>query len=155
METGELDDFYHDAILDHSHDPRNAEALVNPNLSGRAVNPFCGDEVDLQINLDGQRVSEVGVQGQGCSINQASSSLLSQTMCGRSVEDIEVITDLFKRMLGDKTLSNEESKLLGDLTALAGVRKFPVRLKCVLLAWSALEEALGGVAGRCTTVCRK
>ena len=148
METGELDDLYRDAILDHSRNPRNPEPLVNPDLSGRAVNPFCGDEVDLQINLDKGRVSRVGEQGQGCSINQATSSLLSEVLRGKSIEEIAVVADLFKRMMGGETLSDGESGALGDLTALAGVREFPIRIKCALLAWSALEEALDGLARR-------
>ena len=148
METGELDDLYRDAILDHSRNPRNSGPLVNPDLSGRAVNPFCGDEVDLQINVEEGRVSRVGEQGHGCSINQATSSLLSEALRGKSIEEIEVVADLFKRMMGGETLSDGESKQLGDLTALGGVREFPVRIKCALLAWSALEEALDGLARR-------
>ena len=142
MKLNDLDDLYRDTILDHCRHPRNPDQLDNPDVSGTAVNPFCGDEVALQISLDGGRVSLVGVQGVGCSINQASSSMLSEAVYGRALEDIGALSDLFKDMMSGATSSKQELEELGDLKSLAGVIKYPVRIKCALLAWSALEEAI-------------
>ena len=142
MDLSDLDDLYRDAILDHCRRPRNHDPLEDPDISGQAVNPFCGDEVALQLVLDDGRVSRVGVQGAGCSINQASASMLSEIAAGRSIEEIDALSTLFKSMMGGYSPSEEELARLGELRALSGVLRFPVRIKCALLAWSALDEAL-------------
>ena len=142
MEINQLNELYRDPILDHCRRPRNPDLLESPDVSGQSVNPFCGDEVDLQIVLDGSRVSGVGVQGRGCSINQASASMLSEAISGKTIGEMEALADVFKGMMRDAEPSQEELDRLGDLRALAGVREFPVRIKCALLAWSALEEGM-------------
>ena len=142
MEYDELDDLYRDIILDHCRNPRNAQPLDDPDVAGRAVNPFCGDEVDLQIDLNSDHVAHVGVQGRGCSINQATASMLSEAIDGKSVDEIVATAELFKSMMDGSTLSPEPLARLKDLHALSGVRQFPVRIKCALLAWSALEDAI-------------
>ena len=148
MELPNLDDLYRDAILDHCRHPRNSNPLESPDISAQAINPFCGDEVDIQITLDGGRVSRVGAQGRGCSINQASTSMLSEALVGKTIEEIQALSELFRSMMRGAKRSKEELERLGDLQALYGVQEFPVRIKCALLPWSALEEALGNVHPR-------
>jgi nitrogen fixation NifU-like protein len=142
MELDDLDDLYRDAVLDHCRHPRNHDPLQDPDITGQAVNPFCGDEIALQLVLDDGRVSRIGVQSVGCSINQASASMLSEAAAGRSIEEIESLSALFRSMMRGSTPFGEEIGRLGNLCALSGVQKFPVRVKCALLAWSALDEAL-------------
>ena len=142
MEFDELDDLYGDAILDHCRHPRNHTEIEHPTLSGKAVNPFCGDEVTLQIDMEDGRVSSVGVQGVGCAINQATSSMLSEAIKGQAFPVVEETADLFRRMMSSADLSEKELERLGELKTLAAVREYPVRIKCALLAWSAIEEAI-------------
>ena len=142
MESVELEDLYSETVLEHCRHPRNRDVIEAPDISGRAVNPFCGDEVDLQIALDGDRVSGVGLQAVGCSINQASASMLSEAIAGRSLEEVDSTGELFRKMMAGPTLSGRSLERLGGLTALSDVQKVPVRIKCALLAWSALEEAI-------------
>ena len=143
MELPQLDDLYRDSILNHRRNPRNSGELDNATIIGDSVNPFCGDEIHLQIDLgsDG-RVQQVGLQSEGCSINQASSSMLSEALDGRTLEETDSLKALFKRMMGGNVLTEDELDSLGDLRALVGVLQFPVRIKCALLSWSALEEAI-------------
>ena len=142
MELDELDRLYGDPILDHCRNPRNHDQLPDPDLLGASINPFCGDEVDLQIILDGSRASPVGVQGRGCSINQASASMLSEVIEGRTIKEMESLSELFRGMMRGDEPSEHELGRLGDLGALSAVRRYPIRIKCALLAWSALEEAI-------------
>ena len=142
MEPNQLDELYGDAILAHRRHPRNHKKLETPDITGHAVNPFCGDEVDLQIVLDDDRVSKVGAQGVGCSINQAVVSMLSEAIDRKSLEEVEALSGLFQAMMGGSPPSEEDLERLGDLKTLSAVRQYPVRIKCALLAWTALEEAI-------------
>ena len=151
MESDELDDLYRDAILDHNRNPRNRQPLDHPDGSAHAVNPFCGDEVELQLATAGGRITNVGVQAIGCSINKATASMLSEAINGASIEDIAGLAHLFRETMTNSDRSGDDADRLGELTALAGVRKFPVRIKCALLAWDALEDALGEVGGPSTS----
>ena len=147
MARDELDDLYDDSILDHCRHPRNSARLDSPDATGRAVNPFCGDEVDLQIEMGGDRITGVGVQGLGCSINQAAASMLSEAIAGRSVAEAESIAALFRGMMRGTVVSEADARRIGDLTALQGVLAFPVRIKCALLPWTALDDALEVLGG--------
>ena len=142
MVVNDLDDLYRDPILDHCRHPRNPDLVESPDLSGQAVNPFCGDEVDLQIVLDNGHVARVGAQGRGCAINQASTSMLSEAIRGKTIKEIEELSNRFKEMMRGPEPSEVEIQGLDDLRSLSGVRQFPVRIKCALLCWSALEEAI-------------
>ena len=148
MELNDLDDLYRDPVLDHCRHPRNQDPIEDPDLAAEAVNPFCGDEVALQVALDGDRVSRVGVQSQGCSINQASASMLSEAITGKSIGEVLDLSASFEGMMRSPDTPDEEVQRLGELRALAGVREFPVRIKCALLAWSALEDATEGYRRR-------
>lgn len=147
MVINDLDDLYRNPILDHCRHPRNPDPIDEPDTAGRAVNPFCGDEVDLQIVLDDGRVSGVGVQGRGCSINQASASMLSEAITGKTIDEIDDLAALFKRTMRDPGSSGDDLEHLDDLSALSGVRQFPVRIKCALLAWTALHDAIESYRG--------
>ena len=146
MGPSDLDELYDLRILDHSRAPRHAERIEAPDTEGSAVNPFCGDEAHIQLTLDEGRVAGIGVQSIGCSINRASASMLSEVVLWRSLEDaIEADRRVRRLMLGE-VLSKDEDDSLGELLALEAVRAFPVRIKCALLPWTALEEALERVS---------
>lgn len=143
MEFPDLDAIYRDPIFDHHREPRNRDRLTDPDLSAKAVNPFCGDEAELEIRLDDEgRVSEVAAQAVGCSINQAAASMLSETIKGLSLDDVGALDGLFRKMMQGEEAPDEELDRLGEMRSLAGVRAFPVRIKCALLAWSAVEDAI-------------
>ena len=144
MALGNLDEIYRDdVILDHRRNPRNPVRLNDPDIVADGVNPFCGDEIHLQIRLDaGGRVSEVGFQGEGCSINQATGSMLSEAIKGLTPNEVAELSDSFHRMMQGSDPTQEQLAGLGDLGSLAKVRDFPVRIKCALLAWSTLEDGL-------------
>ncbi len=147
MALNELDDLYREAILDHSRKPRHQAVLDRADITASAVNPFCGDETSIQVALESGRVSQVGGRAKGCAISQASRSMLTQLLIGQSLDEIDTIIAIFQRMMRGREPSLEEMARLGDVGALEGVRQFPVRIKCALLAWSALEEAIEAYPG--------
>jgi nitrogen fixation NifU-like protein len=136
----ELDELYREIILDHYRTPRNRGSLDEPSASGEGDNPLCGDEVKLDLTIEGDRIAAVRFVGRGCSISQASASMLTQAIMGLSLEEVEALFESFKGMMYGSDQVDTES--LGDLEALQGVRKFPVRVKCATLAWNVLQEAL-------------
>jgi nitrogen fixation NifU-like protein len=144
MDSPSIDELYHDAILDHRRNPRNQAVLDSPDASARAVNLFCGDEVDIQLTFADGRVSGVGVQAVGCSINQSTASMLSEAVVGKTVEEIRSLAAAFEGMMDGVSPSASGAATMYDLPTLSAVREYPVRIKCALLAWSALEDALGG-----------
>ena len=143
----ELDELYRELILDHYRNPRNREPLESPAVVAEGYNPLCGDEVELRLNIEGDVISGVSFTGRGCSISQASGSMLTEAVKGRTVAQARAIAALFTRMMTDPEFVPEED--VGDLEALQGVAKYPVRVKCATLAWHALQDALdrhGGAA---------
>ncbi|MBI4311215.1 MAG: SUF system NifU family Fe-S cluster assembly protein [Chloroflexi bacterium] len=139
----DLDELYKEVILDHYRNPRNSKRLEDPQVKAHGFNPFCGDEVDLQLRLNGDgAVHEVGFQGRGCSISQASASMLTEELKGKTLEQAEAVRQLFRRMMMGEKLTSDEMESLSSLTVLSGVRQFPVRIKCALLAFSALEDGI-------------
>lgn len=143
MALNELDDLYREVILDHSRNTRNPENLDTPDIIADGVNPFCGDEIHLQITLDeNDKISEVGFSGEGCAINQATGSMLSEAIKGKTLDEVERISDLFRDVMRGHEPTADEQDTLGDLESLSSVRQFPVRIKCALLAWSALEDGI-------------
>ena len=144
MDSPSIDELYHDAILDHRRNPRNQAVLDSPDASARAVNPFCGDEVDIQIAFSNGRVSDVGVQAVGCSINQSTASMLSEAVVGKTTEEIRHLATAFEGIMDGMSPSATDATAMHDLPTLSAVREYPVRIKCALLSWSALEDALGG-----------
>jgi len=142
-----LDELYREVILDHYRRPRKRGTLQSPDARAEGQNPLCGDEVSVDLSLEGDRVSAVRVSGQGCSISQASASMMAEAIEGKSVAEVRDLTRRFKAMMGieegDAGLDPERpGGALGDLEALQGVRRFPVRIKCADLPWATLTEAL-------------
>jgi nitrogen fixation protein NifU and related proteins len=132
---------YQEMILDHYRRPRNKGELPNADASVLMKNPLCGDEIAVHLRYDGDDIAELGFSGRGCSISQASASMMTQLLKGKSVEEAEAIRARFRDMvMGDKEAGEDAS--LGSLRALGGVARFPARVKCALLAWNALETAL-------------
>jgi nitrogen fixation NifU-like protein len=143
----ELDELYRELILDHYRNPRNREPLESPAVVAEGYNPLCGDEVELRLNIDGDVISDVSFTGRGCSISQASGSMLTEAIKGKTVAQARALAALFTRMMTDPEFVPEED--VGDLEALQGVAKYPVRVKCATLAWHALQDGLdrhGGAA---------
>lgn len=144
--SAELSALYQELILDHYRRPRNKGTLENADTSVEMKNPLCGDEICLQVAFEGASVCDLRFAGRGCSISQASASMMTQLVKGKSAEEIEAIRNRFRDlMLGDKSAADDQS--LGSLRALSGVARFPARVKCALLAWNALEMALSERAG--------
>ena len=137
----QLSALYQELILDHYRRPRNKGVLENATHSVALTNPLCGDEIDLQLRLDGDVIRDVRFIGRGCSISQAAASMMTQVVRGRPLADALALADRMSAMMrGDQAAAHD--KTLGDLRALAGVAKFPVRVKCALLPWNALKDAL-------------
>ncbi len=138
-----LDALYREVVLDHHRNPRGREPLARVDAHGHGVNPSCGDDVTLELSLDGERVTAVSVRGHGCAISTASGSILAELLDGgATVADARRLAATLKGLMhGQAPPADEE---LGDLEALEGVRRFPVRIKCALLPWITLEQALDG-----------
>lgn len=137
-----LDELYEQIVLDHYRNPRANAPLAAPTVEIEVNNPFCGDEIRLQLATNpGGQVAGVSVVGRGCAISQSSGSLLTGLVLGKGSAQLHDTVQLVRRLMKGEQLSEAELDSLGDLSALGGVRKFPVRIKCALLAWSALDEA--------------
>ena len=138
-----LDGLYGDLILEHFRSPRNCTVLPEADIEAEEFNPFCGDRIVLQLKLDESgRVVQVGVQSEGCSIIQATASMMSEAMKGKKLEELDDLSALFRDTMYGKTDAQESSVDLGPLESLTVVRRFPVRIKCALLPWTALEEGV-------------
>ena len=140
-----LEDLYREIILDHYRSPRNRGELPPPANKAEGHNPLCGDEITVFVQVDGDLVSDVKVSGQGCSISQSSASMMSQAIKGKSLDEVRALVHRFKVMMSieeDADDAAQPAVKLGDLEALQGVVKFPVRIKCATLAWNTLVEAL-------------
>ena len=138
----ELDELYRGIILDHARKPRNQRPIEAPDVRAHVLNPFCGDEVYLDLSLRSGLVGAVRVHGQGCAISQSAASLMSEALKGKDVAQMRTLSQRFTRMMRGEHLTEVELASLGDLQALAGVARFPVRVKCALLAWNTLDEGL-------------
>ena len=143
MERDKLNELYHETLLDHCRHPRNNTELDKPDIYGEAINPFCGDEVRIQLQLSANdKVKTIGLQSEGCSINIASGSMLTESIKNRPLVEIFAISQLFRASLGVDPISNSDNNRLGPLLSLQGVKEFPVRIKCALLPWKGLEDAI-------------
>ena len=142
MGAPELQELYDAAVLEHGRNPRGGRRLQAADLSADGVNPFCGDEVHLQLGLDAAGVvRDAGVQCVGCSINRASGSMLAEVVLGRTLPQVDDLHAALRAALQAEAAASP-SHLPGDLPALLGVRRFPVRIKCALLPWSTLDDAI-------------
>jgi len=150
-----LDDLYRELILDHYSHPRNRGEIPEPDIKVEGANPLCGDELSIYVKLTGTTISDVRFVGRGCSISQASASMMTEQIKGKTLEEARALSGRFKAMMHGEAVPEDE---LGDLMALQGVRKFPVRVKCATLSWVALEQGMekfeagrGKVAAKATS----
>ena len=152
-----LEDLYREIILDHYRNPRSRGELDTPPAQmAEGFNPLCGDEVKVYLLLEDGRIGDIRISGQGCSISQSSASMMSSVVMDRTVDEARKVLRSFKAMMSihehdlegdDGEVADEEQVPLGDLEALRGVVKFPVRIKCATLGWNTLDQALDEVVG--------
>lgn len=138
-----LQDLYKEIVLDHYKRPRHRGEIENADLQEHLLNPLCGDEVTVYARLEGDRLAEVSFTGRGCSISQASASMLTERLSGKSREEAEAELEAFLEMM--RTEENEE---LGDLVALKGIIQTPNRIRCATLPWNAFKQGLRGREGQ-------
>ena len=138
----ELSELYQQVILDHNKKPRNFRKLDTANHSAEGYNPLCGDQMTIYINLEGDLVKEVGFEGSGCAISKASASMMTQAIKGKSKEEAEILFKEFHSMVTGELDHETEENSLGNLKIFAGVREFPVRVKCATLPWHTMHAAL-------------
>lgn len=146
----ELDDLYQEILLDHYRNPRHFGPLADCDHSAEGHNPLCGDRVHVAVKLDGNRLAEVRFEGSGCAISTASASMMTGAVTGRTREEIDALYSRFHDALTERG-STDGLEDQGELAALAGVREFPMRVKCATLAWHTLRSALSGADETVTT----
>ena len=147
----DLTDLYQQLILDHSKSPRNFRVLPDANRTAQGTNPICGDNYTLYAKMDGDVVEEISFQGSGCAISKASASILTESLKGKTIADVRSLFD----KVHDMILTGNMDGDLGKLAALAGVHKFPVRVKCAILPWHALMAAVEGKGETVSTETEK
>ena len=138
----ELSELYQQVILDHNKKPRNFRKLEAPSHTAEGYNPLCGDQLTIYLNMDDDQVKEVVFEGSGCAISKASASMMTQAVKGKSKEEAENLFKEFHSMVTGELNEETEENSLGNLKIFAGVREFPVRVKCATLAWHTLHAAL-------------
>jgi len=138
----ELDSLYQEVILDHYKHPQHKSLSPNPTVQVHHVNTSCGDEITLNLHTNGTSVEEITWDGVGCSISQASTSVVSDLVRGKSIAEALTIIDSFQAMIQSKGNDAGNEDVLGDGVAFAGVAKFPARVKCALLGWMAVKDAI-------------
>ena len=137
------DDLYREIILEHFKNPRNHGVLENASLTAQGANPFCGDELEVTLLLRHEVIQEIRFQGKGCSISQASASMMTEAVKGKSIPDVEQMAKLFKGVMLEGGLRGDDLPPdLEDAKALEGVKKYPVRIKCAILSWNTLLDGL-------------
>jgi nitrogen fixation NifU-like protein len=140
-----LDDIYKEVILDHYKNPRNKREMPGAALTYSKNNPLCGDEITVFADAEDGKLREVSFVGQGCSISQSSASMMTETVAGKTVGEVEELTANVRGMLSGDVEPDEDA--FGELVALKGVVKYPIRVKCAVLAWDVLQEALSQGSG--------
>ena len=149
-----LNELYREVILDHYRSPRHHDHLDHPDVKAEGNNPLCGDEVTVEISFIGDTIADIAAVSAGCSISQASASMMTQALIHKDRKEVDELVHAFKAMMsieesaGPEIDSERPGAVLGDLEALQGVRKFPVRVKCADLPWATLEQALAEDPGK-------
>lgn len=144
----DLTDLYQSVILDHNRRPRNYTVLPTANRVGSGNNPLCGDEVTVYVKLEGDRIADISFQGSGCAISQASASLMTVNLKGKTIAEAEAIAADVMKLITSGEVKDDE---ISDLSALAGVHQFPARIKCATLSWHAALNAAKGDKAPVTT----
>jgi nitrogen fixation NifU-like protein len=137
---------YQQIILDHYKNPHHHELPDAFDAEVHHVNPTCGDEVTLRVRLQGDTIADLGWEGEGCSISQASTSVMSQLVVGKPIPDALALQERFLRLMqsrGNAELTDDDEEALDDAVAFEGVSKYPARVKCALLGWMAMKSAVG------------
>lgn len=138
----QLDSLYQEVILDHYKRPQHKGLATDYDAQVHHVNPSCGDEITLNVKLDGDKVSAITWDGVGCSISQASVSILSDLLLGKTIAEAELVLNNFTELMQSKGTLVGDDEILEDAVAMAGVSKFPARIKCALLGWMAYKDAV-------------
>jgi nitrogen fixation NifU-like protein len=141
MATPQLESMYQEIILDHYKHPHNKGLRAPFEAEVRHLNPTCGDEITLRVHLDGRTVADVSYASEGCSISQASASVLSDLLIGKDVDSATATYDEFLRLMQSRGQLVPDEEVLEDAVAFAGVSRYPARVKCALLAWAAWKDA--------------
>jgi len=147
----DLRELYQSVILDHNKSPRNLRRPAAANRKAEGRNPLCGDQLTVFVDLENGVVKDAAFEGSGCAISTASASLMTESVKGRRVDEIEKLFDGFHRLVTSDPSSPAEDEGLGKLAVFGGVREFPVRVKCATLAWHTLRAALEGSSMPATT----
>ncbi len=145
--SGDLTELYQQVILDHNKRPRNRGKLPSANRVAHGDNPTCGDQCSVYLRLDGDRIAEISFDGSGCAISQASASLMTTQVKGKTAPEVEALYQQFHHIV----TTGETPEEISDLAAFAGVHTFPARIKCATLGWHAARNALKGEASPATT----
>lgn len=138
----DLRDLYQELILDHSKKPRNFHALEHAKRKAEGFNPLCGDRITLYLDLEGDKIKDIGFQGSGCAISKASTSMMTEAVKGKTKAEAEALFGKVRKMLSRAPDETFDPEGLGKLAVFSGVTEFPVRVKCATLAWHALKSAL-------------
>jgi len=147
----DLRELYQEVILDHGKNPRNHRFPEPYNREGRGYNPLCGDKITLRLQLDGDKITDIGFIGQGCAISQASCSTMTETLKGKTLAEAEELFGKFHAMVTTDDGSGDDLDELGKLAVFAGVREFPMRVKCATLGWHTFNQALHNEQGEART----
>jgi nitrogen fixation NifU-like protein len=144
---GGVEELYREVILDHFKAPKNRGPLPNANAKADGMNPLCGDQLTMSAVLENGRLADVKFEGHGCAISQSAASMLTQVVKGKTIDELKRLTGMYKSMFGVEVegippVGDEPPEELGDLVALEGVRKYPVRIKCALLSANTLLETI-------------
>ena len=135
----ELQELYQQVIIDHNHNPRNFRKIEHPSHSANGHNPLCGDKIDIYLTIKNDIITEVSFMGSGCAISKASSSLMTEALLGKTVVEAQKIFDSVHDMI---TKGKTDAEAIGKLAVLSGVHKFPARVKCAILPWHTMKNAL-------------
>ena len=138
----DLNEMYNDLIMEHSMNSYNKKKLENPDIEEKGHNPNCGDEIILEIKLDGDIIKDMAFSGHGCAISTSSASIMIDTLKGKTISQAKKIIETFIKMIKRENLSDEEQELLEDAIAFKNIANMPARTKCALLAWHTLEDML-------------
>jgi nitrogen fixation NifU-like protein len=147
----DLADLYQQIIIDHNRNPRNARPIATATHTAEGDNPLCGDRIALGLRLDGDVIADIGFEGKGCAISQASASLMTSAVKGKTPAEAERLFQAFHAMVTSDPLASPDTAGLGKLAAFAGVRQFPARVKCANLSWHTLHAALTTAARSVST----
>ena len=147
----ELNEMYQELIIDHNRRPRNFGKMNNYTNYSKGYNPLCGDEVEFYLEITNDKINKIQFTGVGCAISKGSSSLFTETLKSKKINDAQHITTIFKKMVTNQLDSNEKIEDLGDLTFLSGISAYPARIRWAILACHAIESAIRNDQSTITT----